>query len=77
MVILQKRHHIWMKWLQREWFFRISTLQIPSVHHVCYIDVVVSLLIYIIILARAAMLSGRLPIRNGFYTTNAHARNGM
>ena len=23
------------------------------------------------------MLTGRLPIRNGFYTTNAHARNGM
>lgn len=22
------------------------------------------------------MLSGRLPIRNGFYTTNDHARNG-
>ena len=28
------------------------------------------------ILARAALLTGRLPIRNGFYTTNAHARNG-
>ena len=27
-------------------------------------------------IARAAMLTGRLPIRNGFYTTNAHARNG-
>lgn len=27
--------------------------------------------------ARAALLTGRLPIRNGFYTTNAHARNGM
>lgn len=27
-------------------------------------------------LARAALLSGRLPIRNGFYTTNDHARNG-
>lgn len=26
--------------------------------------------------ARAALLTGRLPIRNGFYTTNAHARNG-
>ena len=26
--------------------------------------------------ARAALMSGRLPIRNGFYTTNAHARNG-
>ncbi|XP_019860726.1 PREDICTED: N-acetylgalactosamine-6-sulfatase-like isoform X2 [Amphimedon queenslandica] len=25
--------------------------------------------------SRAAMLTGRLPIRNGFYTTNAHARN--
>ena len=25
--------------------------------------------------ARAALLSGRLPIRNGFYTTNQHARN--
>uniref|UniRef100_G1U304 Galactosamine (N-acetyl)-6-sulfatase n=1 Tax=Oryctolagus cuniculus TaxID=9986 RepID=G1U304_RABIT len=25
--------------------------------------------------ARAALLTGRLPIRNGFYTTNAHARN--
>ncbi|XP_071172912.1 N-acetylgalactosamine-6-sulfatase-like [Mytilus edulis] len=25
--------------------------------------------------SRAALLSGRLPIRNGFYTTNAHARN--
>ncbi|XP_010223368.1 PREDICTED: N-acetylgalactosamine-6-sulfatase-like, partial [Tinamus guttatus] len=24
---------------------------------------------------RAALLTGRLPIRNGFYTTNAHARN--
>lgn len=27
-------------------------------------------------LARAALLSGRLPIRNGFYTNNDHARNG-
>jgi len=27
--------------------------------------------------ARAALLTGRLPVRNGFYTTNAHARNGM
>jgi len=27
-------------------------------------------------LARAALMSGRLPIRNGFYTTNDHARNG-
>ena len=27
--------------------------------------------------SRAALLSGRLPIRNGFYTTNAHARNGV
>ena len=26
--------------------------------------------------ARAALLTGRLPIRNGFYTTNDHARNG-
>lgn len=26
--------------------------------------------------ARAALLTGRLPVRNGFYTTNAHARNG-
>lgn len=25
--------------------------------------------------SRAALLSGRLPVRNGFYTTNAHARN--
>ncbi|PIO31287.1 hypothetical protein AB205_0154470, partial [Aquarana catesbeiana] len=25
--------------------------------------------------ARAALLTGRLPIRNGFYTTNAHSRN--
>ena len=25
--------------------------------------------------SRAALLSGRLPIRNGFYTDNAHARN--
>uniref|UniRef100_A0A4W3GE19 Galactosamine (N-acetyl)-6-sulfatase n=1 Tax=Callorhinchus milii TaxID=7868 RepID=A0A4W3GE19_CALMI len=25
--------------------------------------------------ARASLLTGRLPIRNGFYTTNAHARN--
>ncbi|XP_022107720.1 N-acetylgalactosamine-6-sulfatase-like isoform X5 [Acanthaster planci] len=25
--------------------------------------------------ARAALLTGRLPIRNGFYTTNQHARN--
>ena len=23
------------------------------------------------------MLTGRLPIRNGFYSDNAHARNGM
>ena len=28
-------------------------------------------------IARAALLTGRLPIRNGFYTTNDHARNGM
>ena len=27
------------------------------------------------LVARAALLTGRLPIRNGFYTTNAHARN--
>lgn len=27
--------------------------------------------------ARAALLTGRLPIRIGFYTTNARARNGM
>nr|XP_054748513.1 N-acetylgalactosamine-6-sulfatase-like isoform X1 [Lytechinus pictus] len=26
--------------------------------------------------SRAALLTGRLPIRNGFYTTNEHARNG-
>ncbi|KAJ7374779.1 hypothetical protein OS493_005129 [Desmophyllum pertusum] len=26
--------------------------------------------------SRAALLTGRLPIRNGFYTTNGHARNG-
>ncbi|XP_074616561.1 N-acetylgalactosamine-6-sulfatase-like isoform X1 [Acropora palmata] len=26
--------------------------------------------------SRSALLTGRLPIRNGFYTTNAHARNG-
>ena len=26
--------------------------------------------------ARAALLTGRLPIRTGFYTTNGHARNG-
>lgn len=26
--------------------------------------------------SRAALLTGRLPIRNGFYTTNAHARDG-
>ncbi len=26
--------------------------------------------------ARAALLTGRLPVRNGFYTTNGHARNG-
>ena len=26
--------------------------------------------------ARAALLSGRLPIRTGFYTNNAHARDG-
>lgn len=26
--------------------------------------------------ARAALLTGRLPVRNGFYTDNEHARNG-
>ncbi|XP_072013586.1 N-acetylgalactosamine-6-sulfatase-like [Amphiura filiformis] len=26
--------------------------------------------------SRAALMTGRLPIRNGFYTTNQHARNG-
>ena len=26
--------------------------------------------------ARAALLTGRLPIRNGFYSENAHARDG-
>lgn len=26
--------------------------------------------------ARAALLTGRLPVRNGFYTTNGHGRNG-
>lgn len=26
--------------------------------------------------SRAALLTGRLPIRNGFYSTNGHARNG-
>lgn len=25
--------------------------------------------------SRASLLTGRLPVRNGFYTTNAHARN--
>jgi len=30
----------------------------------------------VLLTARAALLTGRLPIRNGFYTTNAHARNG-
>lgn len=30
----------------------------------------------ILMTARAALLTGRLPVRNGFYTTNAHARNG-
>ena len=34
------------------------------------------LLLWLYLLARAALMSGRLPIRNGFYTTNAHARNG-
>ena len=29
-----------------------------------------------VLTARAALMSGRLPIRNGFYSTNAHARNG-
>ena len=27
-------------------------------------------------LARAAMLTGRLPIRNGFYTSTYHGHNG-
>ena len=31
---------------------------------------------FFLFLARASLLTGRLPIRNGFYTTNAHARNG-
>ena len=35
-----------------------------------------TLMLHLIFSARAALLSGRLPIRNGFYTTNAHARNG-
>lgn len=26
--------------------------------------------------SRAALLTGRLPIRNGFYTSNNHSRNG-
>lgn len=33
--------------------------------------------VLLLITARAALLTGRLPIRNGFYTTNAHARNGQ
>lgn len=33
--------------------------------------------IWFVLTARAALLTGRLPIRNGFYTTNAHARNGQ
>ena len=28
-----------------------------------------------VLTARAALMSGRLPIRNGFYTTNGHARD--
>ena len=28
-----------------------------------------------VLTARAALMSGRLPIRNGFYTNNAHARD--
>ena len=32
---------------------------------------------FVILTARAALLTGRLPIRNGFYTTNDHARNGQ
>ena len=35
-----------------------------------------SLFVFFILTARAALLTGRLPIRNGFYTTNGHARNG-
>lgn len=31
----------------------------------------------LLFVARAALLTGRLPVRNGFYTTNGHARNGM
>lgn len=34
------------------------------------------LIFFFVLIARAALLTGRLPIRNGFYTTNAHARNG-
>ncbi len=30
----------------------------------------------LILTARASMLTGRLPIRNGFYTDNARGRNG-
>ena len=32
--------------------------------------------IVFIFLARAAMLTGRLPIRNGFYTSTYHGHNG-
>lgn len=31
---------------------------------------------FVLFAARAALLTGRLPVRNGFYTTNGHARNG-
>ena len=51
-------------------------ITMPMYHKLCAEIYQNVMFIKIIHVARAALMSGRLPIRNGFYTTNDHARNG-
>ena len=85
--IQQKKHPTWTRWRLRECCYRITTLPIRSALLVCGFIIKINnqwlcaakipqLLFFWLFAARSALLTGRLPIRNGFYTTNDHARNG-
>lgn len=57
----------------------IAKLHFKFLENQIELNVYICINIYVVCLqftARAALLTGRLPIRNGFYTTNDHARNG-